>query len=82
MEGILSGVFFEVPKGFEKWHTVGDRLGFEKDDVFDWMVIDKKDHMTGGFTIRATRESLKTEKEKKEYDKYVGIKSYERIWII
>jgi uncharacterized protein YegJ (DUF2314 family) len=78
-EGILSGLFFEMPKGFEKWHTVGDRLGFDKEDVFDWMVIDEEDHMKGGFTIRVTRESLKTEKEKNEYDEYIGIKSFEPI---
>jgi hypothetical protein len=28
-EGLISGVFFEVPAGFEKWHQVGKILGFE-----------------------------------------------------
>lgn len=45
------------------------------------MMIDENDHMLGGFTIRTTRENLKTEKEKKEYDEYIGIKSYEPIWV-
>ena len=76
-ERMLSGVFFEVPAGFEKWHKVGDRLGFDKEDVFDWMTINSEGHMVGGFTIRATRESLGTEFERKEYDEYIGINTYE-----
>ncbi len=77
-DNMLSGVFFEVPEGFEKWHAVGSRLGFDPEDVFDWMINDEG-HVKGGFTIRATREKLETEFEKKEYDEYIGIKSYEPI---
>lgn len=75
-EGLLSGVFFEVPKGFEKWHQIGERLGFEPEDVFDWMVIDSNKQMKGGFTIRVTRNRLTTDEEKKNYDEYIGIKKY------
>ena len=78
-ENMLSGVFFEVPSGFEKYHKVGDRLGFDPEDAFDWMIINKDGHMNGGFTIRVTRNSFETDSEKKEYDKYIGIKSYESI---
>ena len=77
-DNMLSGVFFEVPEGFEKWHAVGSRLGFDPEDVFDWMINDEG-HVQGGFTIRATREKLETEFERKKYDEYIGIKSYEPI---
>jgi uncharacterized protein YegJ (DUF2314 family) len=75
-EGLLSGVFFEIPSGFEKWHQVGKRLGFEPEDVFDWMVIDSKEQMKGGFTIRVTRSRLTSDEEKKKYDEYIGVKHY------
>jgi uncharacterized protein YegJ (DUF2314 family) len=75
-ENLLSGIFFEVPEGFEKWHHIGKRLGFEPDDVFDWMVINEG-HMKGGFTIRLTRERLANDAERKKYDEYIGINSYE-----
>ena len=75
----LSGVFFEIPSGFEKHYKVGDRLGFDPEDVFDWMIINQDGHMNGGFTIRVTRDSLETDLEKSKYDEYIGIKSYEPI---
>ena len=77
-EKILSGVFFEIPDGFEKWHQIGQRLGFDPDDVFDWMVIDNG-HMKGGFTIRVTRDRLENNEEKEKYDNYIGVSSYEPI---
>jgi uncharacterized protein YegJ (DUF2314 family) len=73
---LLSGKFFEIPEGFEKWHQVGQRLGFDPEDVFDWMVIDNG-HAKGAYTIRVTRERLATEQERQEYDRYIGITSYE-----
>lgn len=75
-ENLLSGVFFEVPESLRKWHQVGDRLGFEAEDVFDWMV-NTGGHVQGAYTIRVTRDSLTTEQEKEEYDRYIGISSYE-----
>ena len=75
-ENLLSGVLFEIPKVLEKWHKVGDRLGFEPDDIFDWMVNDNG-KVQGAFTIRLTRSRLETESEKLAYDKYVGITNYE-----
>ena len=78
-ENMLSGVFFEVPNGFEKWHQVGNRLGFDPDDVFDWMVIDSNGHMRGGYTIRVTRNKLASEEEKSRYDEYIGVKYYEPV---
>ncbi|MCO1335869.1 DUF2314 domain-containing protein [Microbulbifer sp. OS29] len=74
-EKILSGVFFEVPESLKEWHKVGDRLGFEADDVFDWMV-NTHGHVQGAYTIRATREKLSTNKEKSDYDSYIGVSSY------
>ncbi|MEM9217275.1 MAG: DUF2314 domain-containing protein [Cyanobacteria bacterium P01_F01_bin.150] len=75
-EGLLSGVFFEVPEELKKWHQIGQRLGFDPEDVFDWMVIENG-HAKGGFTIRVTRNQLSSEQEQAEYDRYVGINSYE-----
>jgi uncharacterized protein YegJ (DUF2314 family) len=75
---ILSGVFFEVPSSLKAWHKVGERLGFELDDVFDWMINDNG-KVEGGFTIRVARNRLSTDKEKIEYDEYIGISSYEPI---
>ena len=77
-EELFSGVFFEIPQGFEKWHQVGQRLGFEPEDMFDWMVIDDG-HLRGGFTIRVTRSRQKTEEEKVRYDEYIGVTSCEPI---
>jgi uncharacterized protein YegJ (DUF2314 family) len=74
-ERLFSGIFFEVPPGFEKWHKLGDRLGFDPEDVFDWMVLDGG-CLVGGFTLRATRESL-PDAERAAYDRYIGVQSYE-----
>ena len=78
VEGMFSGVFFEVPEGFEKYHPVGKRLGFDPEDVFDWMV-NENGRLHGGFTIRVTRARLKTEEEKASYDEYIGVSSYEPV---
>jgi len=75
-KNMLSGVFFELPEGFEKWHEKGSRLGFDPEDVFYWMIL-HKGKMWGGHTIRVTRENLESEEEKVKYDEYVGINSYE-----
>jgi uncharacterized protein YegJ (DUF2314 family) len=76
-ERIFSGMFFEVPPGFEKWHQVGKRLGFDPEDVFDWMVVDGG-RLAGGFTLRVTRECL-PEAERAAYDRYIGVESYESL---
>ncbi len=73
---LLSGIFFEIPEGFEKWHQIGQRLGFDPEDVFDWMVIDKG-HAKGAYTLRISRERLATEQERKEFDRYIGVASFE-----
>ena len=77
-EKIFSGVFFELPASLEKWHQVGERLGFEAEDVFDWMINDDG-VVDGGFTIRVRRSRLQTEVEKLKYDEYVGIAKYNSI---
>lgn len=77
-ENIFSGAFFEVPEEMQKWHQVGQRLGFEHDDVFDWMINDNG-KVKGAFTIRVTRSRLKTESEKNEFDEFIGITEYETI---
>src|SRR5205085_198016 len=48
-ERLFSGIFFEVPAELQKWHQVGQRLGFEPEDIFDWM-INRDGRLQGGFT--------------------------------
>ena len=74
-EKLLSGIFFEVPEPFTKWHQVGQRLGFEPDDVFDWMILEDG-HLHGGFTLRVTRKHLPAG-EREAYDRYIGVSVYE-----
>lgn len=77
-EKLFSGTFFEVPEEMQKWHQVGQRLGFEHDDVFDWMINDNG-KVKGAFTIRVNRSRLKTDSEKLDFDEYIGISEYEPI---
>ena len=77
-EDMFSGVFFEVPAEMQKWHQVGQRLGFEHEDIFDWMINDDG-KVKGAFTIRVTRSRLESEQEKLKFDEYIGIKEYENI---
>ena len=74
-ERIFSGTFFEVPSDFQKWHQVGQRLVFDPEDIFDWMVL-HQGHLQGGFTLRVAREKL-PEAERESYDRYVGVSVYE-----
>ncbi len=74
-ERVFSGVFFEVPSDFQKWHQVGQHLVFNREDIFDWMVI-RQGHLHGGFTLRVTREKL-PEAEREAYDEYIGVSVYE-----
>lgn len=76
-DNILSGVFFEVPEGFDKWHSVGSRLGFDAEDVFDWLVL-TDGHARGGYRLRLARSRLDAE-ERAQFDAHVGISSYEPI---
>jgi uncharacterized protein YegJ (DUF2314 family) len=75
-EKLFSGTFFEVPPKFQKWHQVGKRLGFDPEDIFDWMVLTKDGRLFGGFTVRVTR-SLLPESQRADYDTYVGVRIYE-----
>jgi uncharacterized protein YegJ (DUF2314 family) len=72
---IFSGAFFEVPAEFTKWHQVGERLGFEAEDIFDWMINDAG-RLYGGFTLRVTRAQL-PEGDRESYDEYVGATVWE-----
>ena len=76
-EGLFSGEFFEVPAAFTKWHQVGQRLGFEAEDIFDWMVNDDG-HLHGGFTLRVARARL-PESERTDYDKFTGVAVWEAL---
>ena len=74
-ERVFSGTFFEVPPELQKWHPVGQRLAFDPEDIFDWMVL-CEGRLHGGFTLRATHEKL-PETEREAYDRYVGVSVYE-----
>lgn len=75
VERVFSGVFFEVPSAFQKWHQVGERLSFEAEDIFDWMVL-RNGHLHGGFTLRVARRKL-PEPERESYDRHIGVSIYE-----
>lgn len=74
-DNLFSGVFFEVPPELQKWHQPGQRLGFQADSIFDWMV-NENGHLHGGFTLRVARDKL-PEAEREAYDRYVGVSVYE-----
>jgi uncharacterized protein YegJ (DUF2314 family) len=74
-EGMFSGVFFEVPLEFQKWHQIGQRLAFETAEIFDWMVLNQG-HLHGGFTLRVAREKL-PEADRESHDRYLGVLVYE-----
>lgn len=73
-DSLYSGCFFSVPPEFEKWHQVGERLAFEGDDVFDWMV-NEQGRLLGGYTLRVVRNQL-PEDERSSYDNYTGVTSW------
>lgn len=75
-ERVFSGGFFEVPPELQKWHQVGQRLGFGGEDIFDWMVLTQDGRLFGGYTLRVARSKL-PETERADYDRYIGVRSYE-----
>jgi uncharacterized protein YegJ (DUF2314 family) len=75
-ERVFSGVFFEVPRELQKWHPVGQRLTFEGEDIFDWMVLTEDGRLSGGFTLRVSRSKL-PESERADYDRNIGVRVYE-----
>jgi uncharacterized protein YegJ (DUF2314 family) len=75
-ERVFSGGFFEVPPQLQKWHQVGQRLAFEGEDIFDWMVLIEDGRLFGGFTLRTSRSKL-PESQRADYDRYIGIRVYE-----
>jgi len=70
----LSGAFFEVPKEMLEWHSPGQRLYFERGDIFDWFVNDAGS-LYGGFTLRVTRSQLPVD-ERAVFDEYTGVKHW------
>ncbi len=75
-EHVFSGAFFEVPPELQKWHQVGQRLAFEGKDIFDWMFLTADGRLFGGYTLRVARSKL-PEKERADYDRYIGVTAYE-----
>jgi len=71
---LFSGAFFEVPRELTKWHSVGQRLSFQADDVFDWFV-NEDGLLHGGFTLRVVRSHL-PEADRLAYDQYVGVRQW------
>jgi uncharacterized protein YegJ (DUF2314 family) len=77
-ERVFSGTFFEVPTELQKWHQVGQRLTFDGEDIFDWMVLTEDGRLFGGFTPRVSRSKL-AESERADYDRYIGVRVYEPV---
>ena len=73
-EGLYSAVFFEVPKEFQEWHQVGQRISFDSDDVFDWMA-NYDGYVHGGFTLRAIKKHL-SDADRASHDEYIGVKEW------
>jgi uncharacterized protein YegJ (DUF2314 family) len=73
--GILSGVFFEVPEGLNEYHNIGQRLGFNSDDVFDWMAIYDGGIAKGGYGIQVLGSRMSND-ERMEYYKMVGVSKF------
>ena len=76
VERVFSGGFFEVPPELQKWHQVGQRLAFDGEDIFDWMVLTEDGRLFGGYTLRVARSKL-PESERADYDRYIGVRAYE-----
>ncbi len=76
-ERIFVGEFFEVPEALTRWHQVGQTLGFEADDIFDWMVLEDG-KLSGGYTVRVARTHIE-DKLRPEFDAYIGVTHYEPI---
>jgi uncharacterized protein YegJ (DUF2314 family) len=75
-ERVFSGGFFEVPPELQKWHQVGQRLAFDGEDIFDWMVLTEDGRLVGGYTLRVARSKL-PESERADYDRYIGVRTFE-----
>ena len=75
-ERVFAGEFFEVPPKLQKWHQVGQQLGFKGEDIFDWMVLTEDGRLFGGYTLRVSRSKL-PESERADYDRYIGVRAYE-----
>lgn len=75
-ENVLSGEFVEVPPDLSKWHHTGQKLTFDKKDIFDWMVLSHDGKLKGGYTLRVTRNKL-PEDQRQDYDRYIGVSLYE-----
>ncbi len=73
-ENLYSAAFFEVPDEFQEWHKVGQRIAFEAEDVFDWMV-NYDGYVHGGFTLRAVKKHLSAE-DQASHDEYVGVREW------
>jgi uncharacterized protein YegJ (DUF2314 family) len=71
---LFTGTFFEVPAELKEWHWSGQKLSFESEDVFDWMVNDNG-KLHGGFTLRVNRSNM-SETERPTYDLYLGVKQW------
>lgn len=75
-EKLFSGTFFEVPTELQKWHHVGEELGFYAEDIFDWMFLTENGRLFGGYTLRVSRAML-PEDQRADYDSHIGVRTYE-----
>ena len=76
-DAVYLGEFFEVPSELGQWHHVGQRLWFDTEDVFDWLV-NVEGTAYGGFTLRVLRSRL-PEVEQRELDEELGVKCWSEV---
>ena len=76
-EKVFSASFYEVPPELQQWHQVGQRLTFDGEDIFDWMILTEDGRLFGGFTLRVSRSML-PESKREDYDRYIGVRIYEQ----
>lgn len=73
-EGFFSAEFTELPEPLRAYHHIGQRLFFEREDIFDWRV-NCDGRLFGGFTIRVARQSIPAD-ELAAYDRYIGVSEF------
>jgi uncharacterized protein YegJ (DUF2314 family) len=69
-QGIFYGLVGNVPV-YVKTVKFQSRIGIPREQVSDWMIVDKG-RLIGGYTLRAIRDGY-TEKERQEFDESVGL---------
>ena len=63
----FTGEMSSVPAGPS--YKVGDRYRVDKNDIYDWMIVDNG-NLVGGYTIRAARRKMSVE-SRRQFDEHL-----------